>query len=66
MFNNFKKSFSKYLPDFYIYYFYNLFEDEDCKNKIYQGNKCLVCEKDGLTYHEYLEGVGYICTTCLF
>lgn len=48
---------------------------EDCIEKIkkflykdyfFRKNMCVICELTGLSHSEYLDGVGYICTGCLF
>ena len=36
------------------------------KEYFYRSNQCVICKTDGLTYHEYLDGVGYICSGCLY
>ena len=36
------------------------------KSTFYKKNKCVVCSNGDLTYDDYLDGVGYICTGCLF
>ena len=64
IFNEFlETSRAKSLPIDCIYYIYNLLTT---KNKVYKDRQCVMCGREDLTYHEYLDGVGYICTTCLF
>ena len=36
------------------------------KNTLHRNNKCTLCSLEGLNVNEYLDGVGYICSGCLF
>lgn len=67
MFNEFlATSRAKDLPVDCICYIYNLLKNEITKKRVYKDKQCVMCGRGDLTHHEYLDGVGYICTTCLF
>ena len=67
IFNEFlETSRAKSLPNDCINYIYYLYKNKVSTNKLYKENQCVVCGINNLTHHEYLDGVGYICTTCLF
>lgn len=61
LFEEFKlTSQGKKLPDDCLKHIYKISR----KNIIFKDKQCIICHQDNLNYHDYLDGVGYLCPVC--